>query len=110
MAAAGLAATAGFFTAGLAAGLAAAGLAAAAGFFTAGLAAGLAAAGLAAAAGFFTAGLAAGLAAAGLAATALALEAATEPAIGCTVNSRPIAVMSFLIVSNRVFAPFFSTL
>ncbi|SCW78578.1 hypothetical protein SAMN03159473_01790 [Pseudomonas sp. NFACC52] len=78
-------------------------------FLAAGFASGLAAG----TAGFFAADFAVGFdAATGGFPTfeVAALEATANVAIGCTVSSTPIAVINFLIVSNRVFAPDFSTL
>jgi hypothetical protein len=81
----------------------------AADFLAAGFASGLAAG----TAGFFVADFAVGFdAATGGFPTfeVAALEATANVAIGCTVSSTPSAVINFLIVSNRVFAPDFSTL
>ena len=56
----------------------------------------------------FAAGLAAetGLPALG----STGFEVTASAVTGCTVSSTPIAVISFLMVSNRVFEPAFSTL
>lgn len=62
--------------------------------------------------GFFTARLAAGFAedAPGLPAFGEVSGTIADAATGCTVSSTPSAFISFLMVSNRVFAPGFKAL